>query len=86
MTDSTQNSNTRTHGDRPTFTVSDRIRKARTVAGMTRPELAQALGCAQSTLIRLELGYGRPSRRDVLAVSAVTGVDAAWIAGDTVTA
>lgn len=63
----------------PVFTVGERIRKARTDAGMTAAELADALGVARETVARWETS-ARPPRADRLAaIEDVCGIVRGWL-------
>lgn len=48
----------------------------------TQGELAQALHVDAKTVGRWEAGHHRPRLRDLIAISAATGVDLDWLIGD----
>lgn len=63
----------------PTFSVHDRVRKAREHAGLTQTELAERAGMARSGLARIEQGKGDPRRSSLIALAFATGVDLDWL-------
>ena len=71
---------TATHSDTalPTWTVGDRMVKAREHAGMTQQEMADALGIGRRTITRHETNDS-PPRQMLLAYAQVTGVPLWWI-------
>lgn len=66
---------------RPEFTLGDRIRKARTVAGLDQRELAAELGVNRNTLALWERDAHRPSTAALALVAARTDTDVAWLQG-----
>lgn len=57
--------------------LADTIRRHRTAAGITQPDLAQAIGVPASTVFRLEQGEVRAPDPDKLQrIAAVLGIDA----------
>ena len=67
-------------GRYPAWTTGDRIRKARTIAGMTQDEFAAHIGTKEGTLAAWETDRSLP--RNIVAVAkrieALTGIPAAW--------
>jgi transcriptional regulator with XRE-family HTH domain len=63
----------------PAFTIADRIRKAREVAGLDQHQLADVTGIARSTISNYERGSTKPSRAYVKSIGLATGVDHRWI-------
>ena len=68
----------------PTWTLGDRLRKAREFAGLEQGELADRIGISRGTVSNYELSRGqRPPKRLVLrAWAEITGVPLDWLAGD----
>lgn len=63
----------------PTFTLGDRLRKARETAGLEVGQLAEVIGVHRQSISNYESGRTSP-RRPVLRMWAlVTGVDEAWL-------
>lgn len=65
--------------EKPTWTLADRIAKARNHAGLSQAELAEMLPAARNTLSRWERGDMNPSQRSLEAISRVTGVSYDWL-------
>jgi len=66
-------------GTRPEWTLADRLRKAREVAGLHQHELAAELGISSTSIGNYEAGRSRP-RRPVLTVWALRcGVPLSWL-------
>lgn len=68
----------------PEWTLGDRLRKARQVAGMSQRELAEAIGEGSSSLAMWESDRATPRdlRRRLANIARVTGVNVEWLAGD----
>jgi transcriptional regulator with XRE-family HTH domain len=66
---------------RPMFTLGDRIRKARTEAGLDQRALAAALGVNRNTVALWEHDATQPRTASLIAVAAVTDTDLEWIEG-----
>lgn len=64
---------------RPSWTLGDRIRKARSEAGMSQADLADALGVNPKTVARWEAGHTQPTLEDLDRTSDATNVDARWL-------
>ena len=65
----------------PTWSVSDRLVKARTFADLTQDEMAGRLGIGRRTVIRHERDE-TPPLAFVYSYAAATGVPVAWLLGD----
>lgn len=63
----------------PTFTMGDRLRKAREGTGLTTRAFAEQLGVSQSTVTNAENDRSRTRRITLLMWSQVTGVPVAWL-------
>ncbi|QNQ91501.1 helix-turn-helix domain-containing protein [Corynebacterium poyangense] len=63
----------------PKFELSDRMRKAREVAGLTQDELSERSGVGRATIARIEYGKGTPRRASLIALAFATGVDLHWL-------
>ena len=63
----------------PTWTVADRLRKAREHAGLDQTELADLVGISRNTISNYERGQTAPKRPVLLAWSLATGVPRAWL-------
>jgi transcriptional regulator with XRE-family HTH domain len=62
----------------PEWTVTDRLAKARRVAGLSQQDLAEHLDMNIRTINRYETGY--PTKRTVLLAWALAcGVDPVWL-------
>jgi transcriptional regulator with XRE-family HTH domain len=66
----------------PTWTLADRLRKAREHAGLKQSELAGRIGIARSSVVNYEAGRYVPSRPVVLSWALCAGVDYKWLAGN----
>lgn len=68
----------------PSWTLGDRLRKAREFAGLEQGELATRIGVSRGTVSNYELGHGtRPPKRIVLrAWAAECHVPYAWLVDD----
>lgn len=62
----------------PTWTLQDRIRKAREHAGLKQEELAAQLSVTRHTLGRWEKGDNEPPTKKLEALAKVTGVPLSW--------
>lgn len=73
-------------GNVPDWTLADRLRKAREVAGLNTIELASELGISRHSISNYERGKYAPSRPVVQVWALRTGVDLEWLTyGRTVT-
>lgn len=66
--------------DVPTWTIGDRLAKAREHAGLTQQAMADAMRIGRRSVVRYEQRTD-PPRAVVLAYSKVTGVPVWWIEG-----
>ena len=67
----------------PTFTMGERLRKARESAGVSEQEMAALLEVTDRTIRNYE-SDARPIKRPSLVVWSIrTGVPVEWITGDT---
>lgn len=66
----------------PTFSLGERIRKAREDQGLSQQAFANALGVDRKTLGGWENGKHHPSYGDLMLVSSVADVSLEWLAGD----
>jgi transcriptional regulator with XRE-family HTH domain len=63
----------------PTWSVLDRLIKAREVAGFSQSELAHQLGVSLSTVRRIEKGEKPANRMEIYGWGVACGVDPEWI-------
>lgn len=71
-----------TSGARPTWSLADRLRKAREDAKLEQHELAQIAGISRATISAAENGHRVPSRASLAMWAMATGVSRAWLTGD----
>lgn len=64
---------------RPSWTLGDRIRKARDAADMTQVELAEVLGVHPKTVARWESMHSQIGLEVLYRIAEVTNVDARWL-------
>jgi transcriptional regulator with XRE-family HTH domain len=69
-------------GLEPQWTLGDRLRKAREVAGLSQTEMAEAIGIARNSVGRYEAGAYEPSRPVMIAWAFRTGVALDWLHGE----
>lgn len=69
----------------PTWTLQDRLRKAREHAGLKQEELAQKLQTTRQTLGRWENGSHAPTEKNLQALAEATGVPLDWFYQDDTT-
>lgn len=68
------------HGQFPyDFTIADRMRKAREVAGLEQAELADRMGAHRGTISNYENGKTNPRKMYVLAWAHHTGAPYHWL-------
>ena len=65
----------------PEWTLADRLRKARDLAGYSQAELATATGISQRSIIRYERGQAEPRRPELLAWATACHVKYEWLTG-----
>ena len=63
----------------PTWTLTDRLRKAREAAGMDQTELARLTGLARGTVSNYDNGHTTPRRANVMMWALATGVPSTWL-------
>lgn len=63
----------------PEWTRGDRLRKARTNAGLTVEELAGRAGLSEKTINNYEGDRVKQRRSSLIAWAFATGVDLAWL-------
>lgn len=63
----------------PTFTLGDRVRKARESADMMQQDLADVAGIGRATIARIEQGRTVPRRPTMVSIALATGVDQFWL-------
>lgn len=63
----------------PTFTLGDRLRKARQTTGLEQAEFADAVGIARTTVINYENDRVRPRTIVLRAWALRTGVPVHWL-------
>lgn len=61
------------------WTLTDRLRKTRELAGLDTAEMAAALGASRATVSRWENGHTTPRRSDLIAWGLVTGFRWQWL-------
>jgi transcriptional regulator with XRE-family HTH domain len=66
----------------PTWSLADRLRKAREQAGLDQRELAERARIARGTISAAENGKRRPSGAVIGMWAMVTGVSRGWLTGD----
>lgn len=66
----------------PTFTLRERLAKAREHAGLTRDQMAERLSVTERTVRNWENGSTKVTTPIVLAYAAVTSVPVWWLDGD----
>ncbi|WP_096359409.1 helix-turn-helix domain-containing protein [Microbacterium sp. TPU 3598] len=66
--------------DNPTWTLVDRLRKSRLLAGLEQAQIADALGVARNTVSNWERGRSEPSATYFVRWAHATGVTLDWLA------
>ncbi len=66
--------------DNPTWTLVDRLKKSRLLAGLEQGQIADALGIARNTVSNWENGRSEPSASAFVRWARVTGVSLDWLA------
>lgn len=66
----------------PTFSLGERIRKAREDLGLSQLRFATALGIDRKTVGNWEAGRNQPRYGDLMLISSVTDVSLEWLAGE----
>ncbi|WP_175474060.1 helix-turn-helix domain-containing protein [Thalassobaculum litoreum] len=70
------------HTDDDTALIAERIKRARTEAGMSRKALSDATGISARTIERIENGEQEVTVQRVKLLATATGKSAAWLQGD----
>jgi transcriptional regulator with XRE-family HTH domain len=63
----------------PSFTLNDRLGKAREEAGITQERMGELLGCSRRTIVRYEHGGVHVPRSVVLAYHVAAETDLQWL-------
>ncbi len=63
----------------PEWTISDRLMKARTSAGLEQTELSRITGISRATISAAENGHRMPTKGNVNLWALATGVPVEWI-------
>jgi DNA-binding XRE family transcriptional regulator len=66
--------------DNPTWTLTDRLRKARLLAGLEQADLAERLRVSRNSISNYENGKTEPSATTFVRWAAATGVTLEWLA------
>lgn len=68
----------------PSWTVGDRMRKAREHADLSQVQLSDRTGVGRTTIVSYETGKTQPSRPNLQSWALATGIPYEWIChGDT---
>ena len=65
----------------PAWSLGDRLRKAREIAGLTQQELADAIGVARRSVVSYETGRTLPNRPVLFSWATACNVEFGWLAG-----
>ena len=65
----------------PEWTLADRLRKARDLAGYSQAELANVTGISRQSINRYETGRAVPDRPKLLAWATACHVEYEWLTG-----
>ncbi|WP_071644850.1 helix-turn-helix domain-containing protein [Microbacterium sp. AR7-10] len=66
--------------DNPTWTIADRIRRARLLAGVDQDDVAAACGVARPTVSAWETGRTEPKFSSLVRLARLTGQPLEWFA------
>jgi len=66
-------------GTVPTWTLGDRLRKAREEAGLQQKDVADALGISRNSVGNYEAGHTKPRRLVLQAWAFQCGVSYGWL-------
>ena len=66
--------------ENPTWTLSERLRRSRLLAGLEQAEVAAQLGVARATVSTWETGKTEPSASNFVRWAAITGQPLEWLA------
>jgi transcriptional regulator with XRE-family HTH domain len=64
----------------PTWTVADRLRKAREITGLDKQDFARKVGLSRETVRNVETGRVEPRGVTLNAWAFATGVSVEWLA------
>lgn len=66
-------------GSKPSWTLADRLRKAREAAGLEQGQLSSVANIARTTISNAENGRSTPSRATIALWAMATGVSRTWL-------
>ncbi|TQM25101.1 helix-turn-helix transcriptional regulator [Microbacterium kyungheense] len=66
--------------DNPAWTLVDRLKKSRLLAGLEQSDLADACGVSRNTISNWETGRSEPSASAFVRWARTTGVTLEWLA------
>ena len=66
--------------DNPAWTLVDRLKKSRLLAGLEQTEIAETVGVARNTVSNWETGKSEPSASAFVRWARATGVSLDWLA------
>lgn len=66
----------------PEFTLGDRLRKAREIAGLSQAELAAEIGISRNSVVNYESQTKRIPRPSLVSWALRTHVDLGWLSGE----
>ncbi|MFJ3394015.1 helix-turn-helix domain-containing protein [Leifsonia aquatica] len=64
----------------PTWTLADRLKKARLLSGLDQATLADRLGIARNSISNYETGRSEPNASTFVRWASATGVSLEWLA------
>jgi transcriptional regulator with XRE-family HTH domain len=70
--------------DSKTWTLADRLKKSRQLAGLDQDEMAKRLGIARNTISSYETGKSEPSATTFVLWAGMTGATLEWLAAGVV--
>jgi transcriptional regulator with XRE-family HTH domain len=63
----------------PSWTLGDRIRKARELASLSQEQLGELVGVSRASIVNYEHGHTQPPQRRTRLIAMACGVDADWL-------
>lgn len=66
----------------PSWSLGDRLRKAREAAGLEQRELATRAGISRATISNAERGVGNPNLATLVSWAEACEVPVAWLMGE----
>jgi transcriptional regulator with XRE-family HTH domain len=66
--------------ENPTWTLADRLRRARLLAGLEQAELAQKVGASRASISNYETGKAQPTATVFVLWAEATGQTLEWLA------